>query len=327
MRIATAQRTKDFIQQIFEQQAELEKARQQVSSGLRVTNPSDDPAGAASISQYKSTLNRLEHHQTRISLVTNILSQQESFLNIAEETLIRSKELATQAANSTMTPDLRAQIAKEVFDLRDELVSLANSQVDGVYIYGGANNNTPPFNALTYTNPVGDSVAENQRYEFSTADGSTVTREVTITDSMSVRLNTSGDAIFSDAIRSLEKLGRTLSGYDTDDGPPYGGGDAYTLPDDTAEQLQDIRDCIDLIETGRQTVIQERTSVGARLARVEQASNMLESIKLNTEESRSTIQDADIFEAATNLTKFQISLQATLASGAQINSLSLLDFL
>ena len=58
-----------------------------------------------------------------------------------------------------------------------------------------------------------------------------------------------------------------------------------------------------------------------------QVTAVLESLKINTDAARASIQDADPFESASQYANLQSSLQALLASGAQINNLSLLNYL
>ena len=72
---------------------------------------------------------------------------------------------------------------------------------------------------------------------------------------------------------------------------------------------------------------QTRALVGAHANRVARAITRLEDSQVLDEKLRSQLQDLDYAEAATRFTMLQTQLQAALASGAQTNRLSLLDFL
>lgn len=330
-RISNLETTTVFIEQMYRQRVDLERSRQQISSGLRLEMPSDDPTRTSTVSQLQNTVLRLERHKERIAFSTNVLSQQDALLQAAGDIMVRAKEIASLAANETLAPELRAAMADEVFGLRDTLVGLANTKVDGVYIYGGADDDDPPFDALTYTVPADPTLSEATRYVFDGEAGTEIQRRVKVGDSEEVQITTSGETVFAESIGALERLGRCLKGYDTTldgtTGLPDGGGNAYNFPADYRSQTNSLARLIDASEAGRVNIEQERSSVGGRMNRLEQISQTIETVKAQAQESRSLIQDIDIFEAASTMANLQIGLEALLASGAQINNLSLLNFL
>lgn len=70
-----------------------------------------------------------------------------------------------------------------------------------------------------------------------------------------------------------------------------------------------------------------RAKVGVRSQRILDETNRIEDRKILTQSLISNIQDTDITAAITRFTQLQQQLQATLASGAQSQQLTLLDFL
>lgn len=331
-RVTNVQVNNAFVQQIFEQRAALEQARQQVSTGYKVTHPSDDPARAGTITQAQLTSQRVERHIQRVASATGLLETQESALNQGETIMLRIKEIAVAAANESVSAAGRATMAQEVFQLRESLVSIANSQYRGVYIWGGADDNDPPFDAATYAVPASASDPAHVRYIYDAEAGTDLSRSIQITDTESVQLTTPGDDVWANAISATERLGRALEGYRTDPEDlstlPTGTGNAFNLPNEYSQQTVAIRAAIDDIENARSNdITNERTSIGSRINRVQRASTVLGEIKINTETARAAIQDVDVFEAASKFSSLQLSLQGLLASGAQINNLSLLNYL
>lgn len=344
-KITTLQSTTRFIEQMFQVRRGIQDAQDELSSGLKINQPSDDPARAGTISVLQDTLTRLGRHSQRMDYAVGMLDHQESTLNSANDIIIRLKEIGTQAANETVSSQTRAQMAEEVWRLRDQLATLANTQYQGSYIYGGAADSTPPFGLLTGTAPTvpgpagaypsnlntgtlptGDAAT---RYYWVGSAGSTTTRMVQITDDQQVRVNTSGQNVFSQALGAAEILGRALQGFRTSStgGIPTGVGNSMTFPQDYHDQTSEIIADIDRLDTSRNNIIVELNNVGSRLAQVDQAKSILASIKENTEKVRSSFQDADVFDAASRLQNLQTGLQGLLASGAQINNLSLLNFI
>ena len=101
-----------------------------------------------------------------------------------------------------------------------------------------------------------------------------------------------------------------------------------TFPGDFSTQTADIQTLIDEIERTRNDEIElERANIGARLNRLSQAEEIIQVVKFNTQQGLSAIQDADIFEAASDFSNLQLALEGLLSSGARLNDLSLLDFL
>ncbi len=335
-RVSDIQTTRIFIDQMMDSKAAVEKKRQEIATGYRVVNASDDPGRAGTLASLQHMLQRMDRHQERISLALNTLQTQESTVSSANDILIRAKELAAQAANGTLSAGERSQIADEVFQLRDQVAGLANTKFQGVYLYGGKDDIQIPFvyNDTFYSEPPAatPNLAEKSHWVFNSAvPGITETRDVAISDSDTLRINSRGDLVFGDALNALDRLGRSLKGYRTTvdgSGVPDGTGSSYNLPAEYNQQILDIQSAMDAIDSSRINDIQaELSSIGGRTNRIDQIKQILETLKANTDQARSTIQDTDMFSAASEFTNLQTSLQGLLAAGSKINSLSLLDFL
>ena len=224
------------------------------------------------------------------------LETQENAVSSASEVLIRAQELATQAANSTVASDVRAQMADEVFQLRDQLASLANTQFQGVYIYGGLSEADAPFDANNtfYPTPSGTiKPAANIHYALDSAvtdPGQDSTRTIGISDTESIRVNSTARSVFLDAVNAVERLGRALTGVRTDlidadsdgvvdDPNPAGTHTAYNLPTDYALQTQDILAALNSINSARTSNIEtELSSIGARTNRLDQTKQILDTL-------------------------------------------------
>jgi|GEM_PF-653693 len=334
-RVTDRQFNQRFIDQIAIKRDALAAASNQMSSGKRVTKGSDDPVRSGTIVQLNRVVQNIDSYQERIATARGYLESEEGALNSAQTIVLRAKEIASTGANEVVSSEDRKNMATEVFQLRDALVKVANTSYRGIYVFGGADNGDEPVDQTTpYTNPATGEAS--LRYVFDKEAGYDVERSVTINEGVNggekVRINTSGPKVFENALYALDRLGRALDGYRTEpedlSGPPTGLGAAFNFPTDYGEQTQDIQESIDLIENARSVDLAgELTSVGSRLGRMDQVNSLLDSVKVNTETARSGIENVDIFEAASNFTALQTSLQALLASSAQINNMSLMNYL
>ena len=305
----------------------IDKYGNEVSSGLKVADPGDSTF-SGTISQLGGTLERLEGFKRAVSNITGMLTFQDDVLSQANELLVRAKEIAAQGANETNSETERAALAEEVFQLRDEMVSLANSKYLGSYIFSGNATDTPAYSAAAYTE--GGSAASKERYVYTTALGCDDTRSVEISDGLSLQVNTPGNLIFDNAIQALERLGRSLQGYATTpaSGAPDGGGSAYSMPADFSVQTEDIRDAMELLDTARESDIEpQRVNLGGRLKRLETAKSLLEMNITSAKLVLSDLRDADIVDSATNLSMAQTALEASLTVTMQTLNMTILDYL
>ncbi|RMG42972.1 MAG: hypothetical protein D6719_04900 [Candidatus Dadabacteria bacterium] len=305
-----------LLSQVNRQREEIARLGKEISTGLKVSRPGDSKQ-SGTIAEFRDTLEKIKGFREQISNATSFLNYQESIVNEANQIMIRAKEIATQAANETNDSVVRSQMAQEVFELRDHLVNLANSKYLGRYVYGGANDDEPPYapNSTPYTNPA--SGAASVRYTFNEdADpGATVTRSVRVTDSITITVNTPGNQVFDNAIQALERLGRAMAGYETlpASGTPDGTGAAWTFPQDYQTQTKAIQNAIDLIDTAReQDIMPEQVKLAGRMRRLETASSILELSEENTNEILDKMQGTDVFDASSRLSYAQTSLQASL---------------
>lgn len=326
-RISENQLTSRLLQGIVTARAQVNLYGEQISSGVKVANPGDSNV-SGTIAQVQESLKKIEGYRQRAVNAQSMLQAQDGVLGSTNEVLERAMELASQGANETLGTEQRLQISKEVLQLRDQLVSLANTTYQGKYLYGGAVDSTAPFTAASYANS--SSTESAQRWGYTTADGSSLTKTVQITDDQSVTINSSGGGVFGDAISALERLGRSLEGFRTSPstGAPDGSGTAYTLPADRTEQTADIKSALDLISAARlQDILPERVAVASRLKRLETTVSVLDLSKSSAEEALSNMQSVDVAEAATQLSQAQTALQAALTVSSKLMRQSIMDYL
>ncbi|MFM1848984.1 MAG: hypothetical protein RL417_2458, partial [Pseudomonadota bacterium] len=279
---------------------------------------------------FRDSIARIEGYKTRIATVQSSLAFQDDLLKQVDELVTRARELATQAANEPNSSTTRASMANEVFALRDQLVVLANTRDSTGYIFGGADNDDPPYDRVAdYASPASGLAAV--RYRFDAEAGTQQQRSTAVTDDISITVNTPGDQLFDNALYALERLGRAMSGYQTTvdgSGVPDGTGAAYNFPTDFTQQTRDIQSALDdLIGASRDDLLPERVSLGARLSRLEAAQSIIEVNKANAEEVLGKLQNADSVEAISNLTLAQNALEASLQVTVRVLKQSILDFL
>jgi flagellar hook-associated protein 3 FlgL len=146
MRVSTSQFLRQAVGAMQDNQARLARTELQVATGRAILTPSDDPAGAKRILDLKQVIEVQRQYQRNADSATSRLSLEESTLAGVSEGLIRVRELAIQAANSTLSPSDRRAIAAEVEVRLDELIGFANTRdAQGEYLFAGSRTDTLPF--------------------------------------------------------------------------------------------------------------------------------------------------------------------------------------
>ncbi|MEK6748994.1 MAG: flagellar hook-associated protein FlgL [Pseudomonadota bacterium] len=183
MRVSTPLIYNNSLDGMLQQQSLLNKTQSQISSGLRMLAPADDPYGASRILDLSGGISTNDQFAKNADYATNRLAMADTTLDSVSEYIKRVRELSIQANNGTQTVESLRDISAEVELLLDGLVSLGNTRdSNGEYIYGGYQGKTTPFAATT-----------NGTFAYFGDQGQ---RKVRIGGSTFVEVSDSGDDVF-----------------------------------------------------------------------------------------------------------------------------------
>lgn len=170
MRISSVTMYDQSTASINRQQSDFLKISQQIASGRRVVNPSDDPQAASravGVDQAKAVTE--QYSDARVS-ARNSLSQTESILNSISDAVTSAKTLLIQASSDTLSNADRDSIASELKGVYETMLGQANAtDGNGRYLFGGYKDNAAPFVKTTDGNVVynGDENVREQRVDSS----------------------------------------------------------------------------------------------------------------------------------------------------------------
>jgi len=147
----------DIQYQMQQSQQALATATQQVSTSLRVNQLSDDPAASANMVLSLGVSANVDTYTSNISSVTPQMQTADSAMASIVTSLNTAITLGTSGANGTNSAANTQAIASQVQGLLTSIVAKGNTSFQGVYLFGGTENGTPPFVAAstTYTSSVG----------------------------------------------------------------------------------------------------------------------------------------------------------------------------
>ena len=146
MRISSNYVAQLFIDSQNQQESNLAVLQQQITTGLKFSQPSQDPVAASQVLSLQATLDQTAQYTTNANLAQSRLSIEDTTLGSVTNTLQSIRSLALQAANATQTTETRATIATQISQQLKNLMQLANTQDgSGQYIFSGAATSTVPF--------------------------------------------------------------------------------------------------------------------------------------------------------------------------------------
>jgi flagellar hook-associated protein 3 FlgL len=306
MKISTTLFFDRSTQQLGNVQANLSKTQEQLSTGLQIVKPSDAPDKAALVTRLESELSRQTGYQNTLKAVNVRLTSEETALKNTSDVLYRIKELAVQAANDTLGPQDRQSVALELSTLRDQVLSLANSQdSNGNYLFSGSKASQPAFS---------QDAKGHVSYQ-----GDQARMKVNVGDNRRVNLNMPGSDAFVRVVRDDGKGNKSAVDF-----------------------FQSLDDLVAAVKSSDQVAIQRGVSevdglqngiseglgqIGADLNVVDMQNNVLDQVILRLKTTRSDVEDLDYTTAITKMNKDQLALEAAQSSFAKISQLSLFKYM
>jgi flagellar hook-associated protein 3 FlgL len=127
-------------------QSALLQTQLQLSTGLRINSPADDPGGAAQVASLTNSVSQLSQYSSNQSQATSVLSQGESTLQQFNNALQSANTYLVQAGDGSYSNTERSSLAASLQSLLGQMVSLANTtDASGSYLFAGSRQASPPF--------------------------------------------------------------------------------------------------------------------------------------------------------------------------------------
>jgi flagellar hook-associated protein 3 FlgL len=116
---------------------DMNRTNTQISSGKQMSTISDNPVNMVTALRLRSSLSQIAMYQDNLTFGDKSITSAESSLTQMKDLTLRAKVLGLQQANASVSPQNRASAAEEVRNLWEEAIALANSKVNGKYVFGG----------------------------------------------------------------------------------------------------------------------------------------------------------------------------------------------
>ena len=285
MRVSSKMMADNITNNIMKHSQELLKYQTQIVTGKKINKPSDDPVAMGKILDHRRTISKIDQYNRNISRGTPRVDFNEAVLDTVTDLVHQAKSIAAD-------PDLQYNVtlAQEIATIRDQVIQLANSKLNGNYVFSGDQTDTAPFDAA------------------GTYNGDTASKDYLIADNIQISINADGSDIFQGA----DDVFDSLSDLET----------ALLAQDSTTIQTQ-----VGRLDDVAKHFNQVRADNASKSKRMEITESHWNQFKFEIENILSETENADMAEAAVNLRAAQTAYEASLAASARIIQPNLTQFI
>lgn len=295
MRVTQSMLASNSLRNLSASYLKMGQYQDQLSSGKKITKPSDDPVSAMNGMSYRTDLASVTQYKRNLSELHTWMDNSDSGLDQANSALQKIRELVVQSQNSGLTDVDRKSIADEINQMKQDLVETANTQVAGRYIFHGNDVLNPPV--VTKDPPT---VAGNL------TDPKINDNSVEVSSGVYLKANINPANVFNQEL------------YDVV------GGIQATLEGSGSTDMDSLLNRLDKV---MDNVSAERSELGARSNRLDMVENRLGQQEVTATQVLSDNEDVDMEKVIMDLTNQESVHRAALSVGARIIQPSLMDFL
>ncbi|AJS60375.1 flagellar hook-associated protein FlgL [Paenibacillus sp. IHBB 10380] len=283
----------------------MSETQLQMSTGRKINRPSDDPVGITYSLRYRAELSSNDQYQKNVDSAVSWLEFNDTALNQVGEVVQRLRDLTVQASTETNPQAALDSINQEIQQLKEQIVDISNSKLNGKYIFNGQKYDEKPYDFPKNT------------------DGSSNTTAAAgvITDTGSINF------IVGESVQlPINVNGNEVFGTDTE------SDNLFVIINNISAALQSgdfngIGAELDNIDSRMDKILSTRAEFGAKANRVELMQGRLSDLEVNLTDLQAKVEDASYSELSIQ-SKIQENIyNASLSAGAKVISPSLVDFL
>ncbi len=297
MRVPTNSFSTTLVSQLQGLTGKQSSLQNQIATGQRITDPSDDPAAIARVLRLQGEKQGIQqfsrNHDRALNVSQSSFAAMQQFKGLSD----RAGEIAV-LGTGTLGPDALTSYAKEIDQAVEQAFQAGNTQYSGEHLFGGTKSDAPPFVATR------DAAGRITSVSYA---GAATGAEIRISEGAKVSPFTSGaeNQKLADFMNNLASL-------------------RDALETGTGAAVQAVRPTL---ETSENDFLVTMSGIGAKQTRLESDQTQNESRFADLDKLIGAEVDADIPSTVVQLTRAQTAYQAALQSGSKILNMSLLDYI
>lgn len=306
MRATLATTYRSLLSNLDKNSNRLNDLRVMGATGKKMTKPSDDPSGIRPVVNARGQIRSSERFLQTMGTGMDRINTMDTQLGEMSNLMIRAKELLVGAGNVAMSDqDLRI-FGQQARLIKEELVAIGNTQINGKYIFAGFAEGTVPFDGTP-----GVYNGDDEAIEFEIGPGEKVAVNLTGNDLFMGDFNFDGvtDAGGVDLFQVFDNIIAALD-------PAFPG-----VPNPNAALAE-----MNNLDRGAEQVSRFRSQMGNLGNRVENAMLGMEDASIEMQKVLSRYEDADIIKVLSDMNQQETAFQAALQITAKVNELTILNY-
>ncbi len=277
--------------------AAVDKSQNELSTGLQITQPSDNPYATALSMQLSGQLAAMQSYSDNISDGTAWANTASTALQSIQQMVQSARTLVVEGANGTLDANDRASVAGQISDIVEEIKDTANTQYDGMYVFSGTATSTAPYQA---------GAGASDAFQGNTDP---IYRTIGPAGTPTLQVNADLSSVLNDSASGPGMLS-TLEQAATD----------------VASGSSNLGTDLDNLDTNLGAFESLQGTVGAIQDRLSMAATRINSFQLTDQTELANTEDVDMAQASINYSTEQAAYTAALQTGAQIVQTSLVNF-
>ena len=335
MRVSDRQTARNYLKYLETAKNNYAETNERIASGNKFTRISDDVSAGTKTLRARSDMSKTEEYYDNVKAVNEQLTTTENAVTSINDVLTKAHAKVLKALSMTTGESGATAIAKEISDVRDEVLQFANTKYNDMFVLGGTSANAAPFSVddsgnLLYNginvNDITKAADGSYKYDSGLKD---VPMNSDVFVDIGLGIDMTGSTVKSDTAMKISYSGLEILGFGTTDGKPNNIFNILTeiknnITNYDAEALGEYDDKLVSFSSSFKGYL---TDIGSKTSFLDTIESRLNT-RIDTYKSQiNRLMGVDDAEEATSQTMNDYVLKAVLSMGANILPTSLMDFL
>jgi flagellar hook-associated protein 3 FlgL len=343
MRITQSTIMRNYISNLRNSITNLSKSNERLASLSKYTRASDNTSAVSRAFTIREQLYKNEQYLSNMEDAESELSASEDYLRLVKSILQTVNERAMRGVNGTLEESDREVIAREIDDMKDQVLQMMNARFGTRFLFANSNNKYAPFavdhngdgtyngillrnisedpstGELRYLNPLYDPTAPDPVDEYLP-----VPKNKDVYIDMGLGLVVTGNEVDPKTAIKLSVSGIDVVGY--------GEENLFDLLSAISDgfrtnDLSRMDDWLNKLEKATDKVMLHVTDIGNRTSFISQTKERINTEIFNLKVKQDNIEAVDIEYEAIHNKSFEMAWMINLQLGSQIIPPSIFDFM
>ncbi len=305
-RIGSFSQSQALLLELNRQNTKVFRTQEQVATGKVADNYKDIAADTGVLLTAKKV-------ETRTIQFQNNITELSARVEIQNIQLTRIEDAAAELRQDVLSAialESGAALSEKIDAAFQRILNTLNSQFDDRYIFGGTRSDQPPVNISTLADlvaaPTVAGIFENNQLRPSAP----------IDEGQDITIGFLADALGQDILQVI----KDLATFDAGPSGPF--GDHLT-----SAQRSFLESQVAVLNSAHEGLIDQTAANGLLANQLDEARDRHETSLISIRQFISDIEDVDLAEAVTRLNQDQVAVQASARILADLNNLTLLNFI